>query len=381
MITEKRTILQPLIDSADGVHLSIYLARSGEASKMEAELQNFLESVSFDLRTLMSEEQGLKFLQPISALLEDSRFLEGMRGNLGIFRSSNMFRMISIPIDVQPIAVIASTFHVKPLLHWMQVDRDFLLLHIDTEGASLYQGSQSDLQCKERLDFVPVKKNREGPRTGPFQLPVRAGLHKAEKINSLLGWILDCTQKSTLPLYVSGEQSLSEGLLQAFASPATNKPAMHIPAHGRKLSSICLEIRAVLRKQARQTLEQAFIEFQSAEEFNLGDRNIFQIAKAAIEGRVKKLIVADGIHIFGRINPITGNLNISSDDTHHKNDDILDDLAQTVLHLGGEVLVANKSQIPRGRPALAILYDQGSDASLTLPYYDHSSPPEWRISV
>lgn len=381
MIAEKRSMLQPLIDSADGVHLTIYLSPSASGMSLEDELRQSLQSVSFDLEAVMSREKCQKFLQPIGALLEDTRFFEGVRGNLGLFRSTHMFRMISIPIEVNPISVIATTFHVKPLLRWMQIDREFLLLHLEAEGAALYQGSQSDLHCKERIDFVKACKSREyQSRSSTAQLVQKIpGI--SDKVDTLLDWTIQRTHGANLPLYVSGEPSLCEGLMKQLSASYINKPVHHIPAHERKLTSICLEIRAIMRKQARQTLEQAFIEFRSAEEINLGDRNIFQIAKAAIEGRVKKLIVADGVQIFGRIHPRTGTLTINRDNDPCRDDDILDDLAQTVLHHGGEVVVATQSQIPRGRPALAILYDQGSDLSLTLPYYDFSSPPEWRLSI
>ena len=44
-----------------------------------------------------------------------------------------------------------------------------------------------------------------------------------------------------------------------------------------------------------------------------------------------------------------------------QDDDILDDLAQTVLASGGEVVVASKDELPKGRIILAILKHQGTD--------------------
>ena len=73
---------------------------------------------------------------------------------------------------------------------------------------------------------------------------------------------------------------------------------------------------------------------------------------------MKKLIVASEIKIFGRLDKNTGGLAIHPFDLDHEDDDILDDLAQTVLASGGEVVVASKDDIPKGRPALAIVEDQ-----------------------
>ncbi len=46
-------------------------------------------------------------------------------------------------------------------------------------------------------------------------------------------------------------------------------------------------------------------------------------------------------------------------DLNHEDDCILDDLAQMVLSQGGEVVIAKRSEIPKGRPILAILDDDG----------------------
>jgi hypothetical protein len=42
----------------------------------------------------------------------------------------------------------------------------------------------------------------------------------------------------------------------------------------------------------------------------------------------------------------------------HEDDDILDDLAQMVLALGGDVVVARPEEIPKGRTVLAILNNE-----------------------
>ena len=97
------------------------------------------------------------------------------------------------------------------------------------------------------------------------------------------------------------------------------------------------------------------MEFRFAEDENRARKNIFQIAKAAVQGQIRKLIVAEGINIFGKIDKQTGGLAIHPFDMNHEDDDILDDLAQTVLAYGGDVVVAPREEIPKGRTVLAIL--------------------------
>lgn len=381
MIAEKRSILQPLIDSSDGIHLTSYLVRDPSGPSLEEQLKETLKMAKSNLQTHLNDEQLHKFLKPIEALVEDPKFLNAVKGNVGIFRSRQLFRILMIPIDMKPISVISTSFHVKPLLRWMQIDRDFLTLHLEAEEATLYLGSQSDFICKEKVAFSSSSASANAAKPQPLALLVKRRIGLQEKIDCLVHWMSQHTLSISPRLFVTGDRALCEGLLKKLNAPYASKAARHVPLHGRKLGAVCLEIRALLRKEARMNVEQAFLEFRSAEEINLGEPNIFLIAKAAVEGRIKKLIVADGVHFFGKINPITGSLSVNRSDTQHSDDDILDDLAQIVLQHGGEVVVAHKAHVPRGRPALAILYDQGSEANLCLPYYNVITPPEWRVSV
>jgi hypothetical protein len=122
---------------------------------------------------------------------------------------------------------------------------------------------------------------------------------------------------------------------------------------------------------ARHYLQQAFLEFDSAEAQNLARRSLFQIAKATAQGRVRKLIIAEETQIFGKFNAKTGNISLHAGHLDHADDDILDDLAQAVLAQGGEVVVAPREQIPRASHALAILYDDyknGANGFLSRSY-------------
>ncbi|MBP9707834.1 MAG: hypothetical protein KBD78_09320 [Oligoflexales bacterium] len=103
-------------------------------------------------------------------------------------------------------------------------------------------------------------------------------------------------------------------------------------------------------------------EFRNAERQGLSVKNIFQISKAVVKGRVRKLIIADDWLIHGKVDKHTGSLTIHPFDVNHEDDDILDDLAQTVLAFGGEVVLVPRAEIPKSRPALAILQKRRKDS-------------------
>ena len=84
-------------------------------------------------------------------------------------------------------------------------------------------------------------------------------------------------------------------------------------------------------------------------------KNIFHISKAVARGEVRKLMIASGTTVFGKIDDKSGSLAIHPYDLDHEDDDILDDLAQAVIAQGGEVIVADDDQMPQHRIAMAIL--------------------------
>lgn len=382
MISVKSSALKPLIESSEGIHLSAYLVNGLDGLNLKAQIKHTMLAADLYLDQVLSRQERTKFFQPLQALLNDRRILKGFKGNIGLFRSQNSFRLLKIPIEVEHLCILATSFHVKPLLRWMQDDRDFLLLHLEAEGAKLYQGSQFEFNCIEKFSFAEVLR-KEKDEGKPISLAgaLRRRPEGEEKIDYLSDWLSELTRQAKPRVFVTGDTNLTEALLKRARASSGLKNIRHAPLFGRKIEQLCRDIRGLLRHEAQKEIEEAFVEFRCADEFNLADQNIFRIARAAVQGRIKKLIIADGINIFGKINPVTGSLAIHPGHLNHEDDDILDDLAQTVLARGGEVVVADKSQIPKGRPALAILYDQGTEAQMTHPYPINYSPREWRLSV
>lgn len=365
MIIDKKIALKPILESSDGIHLTAYLENQGDVIHLKSQIRETLNDANKWLDGVQTDDEGKKFLEPLVALLHDSRILENMKGNIGIFRSSNSFRILNIPVDLVRQCHVASTFHVKPLLRWMQVDREFLLLGLTDSSAHLYFGNQASLQKVDSIRFPEFFKqnvllNEELNSKKPRQSRKRGD----ETFSWLSEWLDKMTQKSNPKLFLAGEKTLIEGLLRNLKYKNVVKTPAAPIFRDEDLSEICQIVRNTLKDEAKRTFDQALLEFRFAEEANLAKKNIFQIAKAAVKGRIKKLIVADGMSVYGKVDKKTGGLAIHPFDLDHEDDDILDDLAQTVLAFGGEVIIAPKEDIPKGRPILAILEHQGTDLEM-----------------
>lgn len=362
MITEKKTTLQPIIESSEGIHLTAYLVNRGDLIDLKSQLRETLDEAYEWLNNAMTTEERKKFLEPIDALLRDARIFRSMKGNIGIFRTKDSFRILNIPMEFERKCYVATSFHVKPLLHWMQVDREFLVLGLNIDSAHLFLGSQSSIQKIDSVLFPELLRQKED--LGDYFSLKKSRQWKAtqdETFAWINDWLTQMTQKARPRLFLAGEKALVEGFLKSLKYTNVVKTPVPHSFEEHNLLAICTSIRKVIKAEAKQTLEQSLLEYRLAETMNLAKKNIFQIAKAVVQGRVRKLIVADGINVFGKIDKRTGGLALHPFDLDHEDDDILDDLAQTVLASGGEVVIARRDEIPKGRPILAILENQESE--------------------
>jgi hypothetical protein len=225
----------------------------------------------------------------------------------------------------------------------MQQDQSFLFLGVEDESAHLYLGNMQTFQKIDSVYFVgnPYKSN--------------------ELSQWLKDWLYALSEKSTPKLYLAGERIDCERVLKKTGYPKNSYSIVKDAYSDQQAKEICSELRVLVRRETQKSLQKVLLEFKSAEHIQLTQKDIHEIASAAVQGRVEKLVVVDGVQIFGKIDRKTGSLKVHPFDLDHEDDDVLDDLAQIVLAHGGEVLVVASEDLPKGRPAIAILRAMDSE--------------------
>ena len=166
-------------------------------------------------------------------------------------------------------------------------------------------------------------------------------------------------------LYLAGEKSFVLPVFRKLRYRNISLTWAGNPIEEHSLSRIEAAIREELDAEAKSRIRQTFKEFHLADDLSLGCRNLFDIASAAVKGRVSKLVVSSDMQIFGKIDEASGRLKLNPGDSDHEDDDILDDLAQLVLANGGEVQLAPLSEMPKGWPAVAILHPAARENQLS----------------
>lgn len=372
MLTSKQKALKPLLESAEGVHLTAYLVNRGDLADIEIQLRETIKQSHGFLSSVMNRDERNKFLEPLDSLALDAKIFKQMKGNIGIFRNINSFRVLNVPVEVDQTCQVATSFHVKPLLRWLQTDQEFLLLGLGKESAHIYLGSQDSFKLIDSIVFSDLYKERGSLESYSSLKKVRPLKGREDEIFAWLNqWIFQLTKNLKPKLFVAGEKSLVESLNRSLKYKNVVQTPVSSFFSRSHVGEICSAIRKVLKTESKAIIQKGLMEFRSAEASHRTRKNIFQISKAVVQGRVRKLIVSDELSIFGKIDKASGGLAVHPFDLDHEDDDILDDLAQMVLRQGGEVIVASSVDLPKGRPILAILYDDGKELEVTEDFQQH----------
>lgn len=360
MMLEKNKIFRSILESKDGVHLTIYLVNRGDLVDLKNQLLDSIDDALDSLMSVQTESERQKFLEPLTLLLTDARILKQIKGNIAIFRSRDYFRILNIPIKLDRQCHVANSFHVKPLLRWLQGDQDFLLLGLNNKSAHLYAGSLNKLTT---IASIQIEQLASSISTKDYNFNLNQKSLSEAAITDLIFWvsenISELTKKLKPKLFLAGNPYDLKAFLKHFKYKNTVLAPVFSSFDTKNVGIICNNIRAKIRHESRENLEKILREFRFAEQENRVQKNLFQISKAVVRGKVRKLIVTDELNIFGKIDPKSGGLAIHPFDLDHEDDCILDDLAQLVLSQGGEVVIAKRDEIPKGRPILAILEDSG----------------------
>lgn len=338
MMAAKKSGLLPILKSKSGIHVTGYVSNAGDRTATEKKLKNLIENVYESLQPVMEPDRLSKFLAPIEALAKNVSGLGAVRGNIGIFRNESYLRVICVPIAVKDVCIVATSFHVKPLLQWVQTECDFHFLAFDKAEAHLFKGDSGSFMQISSFQFANSSQADNGTR--------------------LLHWLRKHRGSAAPDLFVMSlpdmiEQQISlESRRDLFSDVALSFDRSF---DRESLTKTCAEIRSIFAQRAKGYLQANLIEFSVAEDESRIAKNIFQISKAVARGEVRKLMIASGTRVFGKIDDKSGSLAIHPYDLDHEDDDILDDLAQAVIAQGGEVIVADDDQMPQHRIAMAIL--------------------------
>ncbi|HHY11355.1 MAG TPA: hypothetical protein GX529_01875 [Firmicutes bacterium] len=337
--------------------------------------KNLVQKIESSLKQKYPNQELGSLMKPFRDLAENKMFWEHTLDGLAVLRTEGECVIYHLQRPVKELAVVADSFHIKPLIRVFQSADRYHLLGLSRNEFTLYEGN--------RYGFEQIELDPEVPRTAREVLGERSteryvtpGTYAGPSMPGVYhghGGRKEEIDKDTEKFF----RFVDEFVLDNYSRP-TGLPVMLValPEHHalfQRISRNSLLMKqglhtapdslatAQLREAVWGKIEPLYLEktkilidkYEAAKAKGFASDDLSEIAQAALHNNVKHLLVEADRIVPGRVNPVTGELE-DADLEHPEVDDLLDDLAEMVFGNKGDVVVLPKERMPTTTGAAAI---------------------------
>ena len=342
--------------------------------------RNLLKEMENSLRQKYPTRDVRTLLEKFQALAHDDDFWNHRADGLAILSAADTFQVFDLQSSAPELLVVADSFHTKPLLRVLQSADRYQILALSRHEAKLYEGNRYALDPVELTNVPSTITEALGEELTEQHVTVasygagaaRAGgggaapsVHahgdKADEVDidrdrffrSIDRGILERhSRPSGLPLMLATLTEYHEPFHKVSHNPFLMADGIRKNPESLSLDQMRAEAWQIIEPVYLQRVAKLVDDFQVARSRKLGSDNVAQVAEAATAGRVGTLLVEAGRQIAGKIDRATGRIQ-SGDLSNPEVDDVLDDLAELVLQMKGEVVVVPVERMPAATGAAA----------------------------
>lgn len=350
--------------------------RHPEKAQDAIRFRNLVRKLEESLKQKYSAREYRALLEPFKALAEDRSFWNHTADGLAVLGAPGFFRVFRLQRPVVELAIVADSFHTKPLLRIVQSADRYHILALNRHEFKLFEGNRDSLDEIPAIDTVMQAIDEQLGRD------VR-GLERAERVygharggkHTQHG--VDMKQDTDINESRSFFRAVDQAVMQNYSQPSGQRLLLAaLPEHHnmfRTLSRNPLLMKEAidvhpddlsleeLRDRSWQVVQPYYLERLNGfvEAFRVGTSNgrgtdvLDDIATAATSGRVATLLIEADRLIPGRIDIASGKIQTGDLGDPGVND-VLDELGEHVIRTGGEVVIVPTERMPTGTGAAAI---------------------------
>jgi hypothetical protein len=336
--------------------------------------RNLVKELEHSLRRDYSSRDIRHLIEPFHKLADDRAFWNSTLTGLAALGAPGFFRAYRLRRAVPELAIVADSFHLKPLLRILQSADDYQLLGVSQEKISFFEGNRDALDEVELDPIVPRSPaDVPGGEAKEFHLSAWTSSPRSPGLRYSEGSKSDLVENDATRFF----RAVDRAILERYSRPSRlplllaalpeNQSLFRRISHNPFLVSEPINFYPgdlspdALCEQAWEVLQPHYLArlaglteiFGAAKPRGLSSDNLEQIARSAVAARVATLLVEADRKIPGRFDTITGE--IQFEELAKPNvDDVLDDIAELVLKNGGQVVVVPKERMPTDSGLAAI---------------------------
>jgi hypothetical protein len=340
--------------------------------------RNLLRTVTQSLKQRYSSREMGGLLDPLHALADDVPFWNYTLDGMAALVAPGFSRVYKLQRTVPELAVVADSFHAKPLMRIMQSADRFQVLGLNRHRARLFEGT------RDRLDEVPLVpdvpdslegalerdfgRDRDIRTYGPIRDAGKMGRHgksdvKQDAIRADTeqffrivdrGVFEHHSRPTGMPLLLAALPEHHHLFREVSQNPNVLDAAIDVDPDDLSLDDLRARAWEIMLPRYLERLSGFIDQFNAARSRGQATADLADAARAVVEGRIATLLLDAGRRVPGRMDPATGAIDKVRLDEPDV-DDLLDDLGERVLKTGGEVIVVPSERMPT-ESGLAAIY-------------------------
>lgn len=339
--------------------------------------RNLVKTLEASLQQSLTAEEMRPLLEPFEALANDDTFWNHTLDGLAVLTCPESFEVFKLQRTVPELAIVADSFHTKPLRRFLQSMDRYQVLALTRQSVRLFEGNRDALdEISLHPDVPSTMTEALGDELTDPHLTVASygGVGGASKnMRHGHGSKKDEVDIDTERFFrvvdraVGEHHSRPSGLPLVLAALAEHHDRFRTVSHNPRLveEAIAINPESVsseeLRDLAWAVMEPAYQtrvgglveEFGGARAKNLASDRLEEVGLATVAGRVSTLLVEADRQIGGRFDENSGAIDFAELDDPHV-DDVLDDLVERVEKMDGRVFVLPSALMPTTTGVAAI---------------------------
>jgi hypothetical protein len=340
--------------------------------------KNLLREMQGSIKEKYAAREVRSIVERFDRLVSDDEFWLRRTEGLAILASAKRFEVFDLQRTVPERVIVADSFHLKPLLRIVQSADRYHVLAISLKEVKLYEGNRDALAPVELTEIPSTITAALGEElTEPYQgfhgvgpyhaAGGAAGIYhgrgqKKDEVGLDMHRFFRVVDRGILE-----HHSRPTGLPLVLAGLSQNVSGFRAVSHNPQILDTAVErdpdslAPDELRAHAWRTVEPLYLkrlaELTDSYRLNasrgLGAEDPAAVAEAAAIGRIATLLIDAERIVPGKIDATTGKIERRAL-ADPEADDVLDDLAETVVRTKGEAIVVPTDRMPSTTGVAAI---------------------------
>ncbi|HSO88108.1 MAG TPA: hypothetical protein VLQ91_16270 [Draconibacterium sp.] len=376
-----KELIQELLSVDQAPCLSLYMPthqKHPENSQDIILFKNLVRQMEESLLQKYSAGEVQKHLEPVKALVDNNDIWNHTLNGLAVFSAEGIFKVVRLHKSVEELAVVADSFHTKPLRQYLQSLDHFHVLGLTLHDIRLFEGNRHSLTEVELTADTPktitealgdelTEKHSTvdsyggiGGESSPMHHGQGGKKDETEKDAERFFRVVANTiyehfsKPSGWPLILAALPEHHNLFQKVNKNPLLLSKGIAINPSSVSPDKLAIMAWEIMEPEYNVKLDNLVARFEQARANGKGSDDYKEVAVAAVGGRVDTLLVEANRIIAVRVtNLVTGNTQ-KKDLSNPKVDDLLDDMGELVIKMGGQVMVLPTDKMPSEKGLAAI---------------------------